>query len=274
MVRRSRTTLRVAIRWLGRLVMLLLATRFVWLLFAPSPTDPLVQGLLSLTQPFVDPVAAVVPIVWWDRFSGTIIDAQAGFAIVEVWVASYMLQRLATWRPTPAEPLPWLPEPASIGVGRIEPTAGGQPSPSRHGWSGAIRDLIRPVVGLVGLLLVIRVVGLFMGVTSSATIAAPFYVLASVLSAPADLIASGPVAIPYSTSFLDPAGLIALTSYGFLGWLAFELLSRPGPPEPLPPLPMLTGVSFRPVHARDDAEEVGSVATAHVVGAIRRGRRD
>jgi hypothetical protein len=97
------------IRAIARITFVLLALRVGLLLFAPSPADQRVAWFLLGTELIEDPFRLVMPTVFIDPHSGSILDtvalaAMLGYALLEaglVWALE--------WRRTPPEPLPPLP---------------------------------------------------------------------------------------------------------------------------------------------------------------------
>jgi len=97
--------LRTALRRLAKLafgvVQLLLIGRIGLLLFAPSLSDPTVNGFLQLTQPLVAPFLGLSQGELVDQFSGSILDIYAiiafvGYSILEMailWILGWELRR-------------------------------------------------------------------------------------------------------------------------------------------------------------------------------------
>ena len=104
------------------LVQVLLLIRVVVLLFAPSPTDPVINGLLDVTQPFVDPFRDAVRASLEERVSGSILDAHAMAALVGYTAIEIALLVAISWRKPKREPLP--PLPAGISSDRSQAPTG------------------------------------------------------------------------------------------------------------------------------------------------------
>jgi hypothetical protein len=98
-----------AVRAIARVILVVLALRVALLLFAPSPNDQRVAWFVVGSQVLEDPFRPLMPTVFMDPFSGSILDtvaltAMLGYALLEAGLVWGL-----TWRPTPSEPLPPLP---------------------------------------------------------------------------------------------------------------------------------------------------------------------
>jgi len=114
-----------AIRAIARVVLVLLALRIVLLLFAPSPDDQRVGWFLIGTETLEAPFRVVMPTIFIDPFSGSILDTVALTAIIGYALLEAGLVRALRWRPTVKEPLPDLP------ADLLTPSASGAGQPAR-----------------------------------------------------------------------------------------------------------------------------------------------
>ena len=89
---------------------LLLAARVALLLFAPPASDPAVRLFLGLTQVWIDPFRVVMPVVFIDPFSGSILDTLALTALFGYTVLEHLVLWLLAWQHHRPDPLPWLPD--------------------------------------------------------------------------------------------------------------------------------------------------------------------
>jgi uncharacterized protein YggT (Ycf19 family) len=108
-----RAVARTAVKVIASVVQVLLLARIAVLFLVPPGTDPIVTGLLDLSQPLVDPFRDAVRASLRDAGSGTVLDVHAmaalrGYTIIEL-VALWLIR----WRRRRSEPMPPSPREAT-----------------------------------------------------------------------------------------------------------------------------------------------------------------
>ena len=102
----ARSVARTTVKVVASAVQVLLLVRIVVLFFAPSASDPIVNALLNVTQPLVDPFRDAVRASLEDVASGTILDAHAMAALIGYTILELALVWALGWHRTRLEPLP------------------------------------------------------------------------------------------------------------------------------------------------------------------------
>lgn len=108
----ARSVARTAVKVIATVVQVLLLARIGVLFLVPPSPDPVVLGLLDLTQPLVDPFRDAVRASLEDAGSGTVVDTYAIAALIGYTVIELVALLAIGWQRKRSEPLPPSPREA------------------------------------------------------------------------------------------------------------------------------------------------------------------
>ena len=105
-----RVTAHRVVRLVTLAIQAVLLARVTLLMFAPPASDPAVRLFLGWSQVLIDPFRVVMPVVFMDPFSGSILDTLALTAMLGYTILEHLLFWLMAWEHRAPNPLPRLPD--------------------------------------------------------------------------------------------------------------------------------------------------------------------